>query len=73
MDKIKSADELPDIMTAKHIQNFLNVSHVTVYQMIHSAGFPVICVGQRNYRIPKEAFLEWLSSQARAYDPSSFQ
>lgn len=52
-------------LTVKDIQGILRIGQVSAYQLIHRPDFPVIKIG-RSYRIPSDAFFEWLSLQGCA-------
>lgn len=51
-------EKLPEVMTVRDLQVFLNVSKGTAYDLIKRNEFPVIRFG-RILRINKEKFLEW--------------
>lgn len=47
-------------LSVKDIAEILNVSVDVIYRIIHSnTGFPFFKVG-RQFRIPAEAFVEWI-------------
>ena len=56
--------ELPPKVNLKTVEvaEFLNVSLATVYEMIHDGGLPCVKLG-RIYRIPREAFVQWLNKK----------
>lgn len=56
-------EELPLVLTMKHIQEITGLSKPKVYELAHTHGFPVIRFG-RAMRVPREAFLRWLDEQA---------
>lgn len=58
-----SIDDLPSILTVPEAAKIARVSTGTMYQMVRIEGFPVVRFG-RAIRIPKQAFLRWLESQA---------
>lgn len=60
---IRDLQELPAILTMKHIQDVLGICKPKVYELAHTEGFPVVKLG-RAFRVPREAFLRWLDEQA---------
>jgi hypothetical protein len=62
---VKHPDKLPAVLNAKHIQSVLGLSRLKTYEVMHSAGFPVMRFG-RVIRVSKAAFFRWLDEQARA-------
>lgn len=55
-------DELPMVLTMRHIQGVLGISRPETYKLAHTRGFPVVRFG-RSIRVPREAFLRWLDEQ----------
>ena len=56
-------EELPLVLTMRHIQEITGLSKPKVYELSHTRGFPVVRFG-RALRVPREAFLRWLNEQA---------
>ena len=67
MDKVafRQAEELPLVLTPIDIAAVLGISRNTVYEVIHSKGFPAFRVGKQ-YRVSRERFLTWLDSETAA-------
>lgn len=55
-------DDIPNIMAAKDISNYLRVNVNKAYELFHREDFPSLKLGGR-YIIPREKFLEWLDKQ----------
>ena len=55
-------EELPLVLTMKHVQEITGLSKPKVYELAHTRGFPVVRFG-RALRVPREAFLRWLDQQ----------
>lgn len=53
---------LPQALTAKDIQKFLNISQAKAYQLFNTVGFPVI-VMKGTKRVLREDFLKWVEQQ----------
>jgi excisionase family DNA binding protein len=60
---ITDIEELPAVLTMRHVQEVLGISRVKAYELTHRRGFPVVRFG-RAIRVPREAFLRWLERQA---------
>jgi excisionase family DNA binding protein len=56
-------EELPLVLTMRHIQEITGLSKPKVYELAYMRGFPVVRFG-RALRVPREAFLRWLDEQA---------
>jgi predicted DNA-binding transcriptional regulator AlpA len=54
--------ELPAMLTMKHIQQFLGISHETARQIARQPDFPVFR-HRRTVRVPREEFRAWLRSR----------
>jgi excisionase family DNA binding protein len=67
LSTITDIEELPAVLTMRHVQDVLGISRVTAYQLPNRRGFPVVRFG-RVIRIPREAFLAWLNAQAGVGD-----
>jgi excisionase family DNA binding protein len=55
-------DDIPNIMAAKDISNYLRVNISKAYELFHREDFPSLKLGNR-YIIPREKFLEWLDKE----------
>ncbi|HBZ80946.1 MAG TPA: DNA-binding protein [Brevibacillus sp.] len=51
--------ELPIILTAKHIANYLHISERRAYELMDLKSFPLIRLG-RSKRVNRESFMRWL-------------
>lgn len=60
----KKTSEFPAILGASDIAEMLGINKQRVYELVRSRnrnGFPVILLGERQYRFSKEAVLEWIN------------
>ena len=57
-------EELPLVLTMRHIQEITGLSKPKVYELAHTRGFPAVRFG-RAIRVPRDAFLRWLDEQAQ--------
>ncbi|GED34212.1 helix-turn-helix domain-containing protein [Brevibacillus centrosporus] len=53
-----SRDDLPDVLEAEDIKNFLNIGINQTYELCSSGQFHVIRIGRR-IRVSKQVFLNW--------------
>ena len=55
----KAIDELPAILNAKIIKEFLGISNGTAHALLNSEGFPTLRINTRKL-VPKDAFVLWM-------------
>lgn len=53
---------LPEVLKAKDVSNFLNISIRYAYEIMEHKDFPTIRIG-RSKRVMKQDFLNWLEEQ----------
>lgn len=68
---IKSLDELPAILSAKHIAQVMGLSVPVVYDLMNSNNFPSIRVGGKRLIVSKQAFINWLDKEAQTQNECS--
>lgn len=56
--------ELPEVMKVKHVKQHLDIGRKQAYELVGQEDFPSIRPNERNIRIPKDPYLEWLEEQA---------
>jgi len=56
-------ESLPLLLKVKDIQDILNISKNSAYELVNSKNFPAIKIG-RCLRIPRDSFKEWVERQA---------
>jgi excisionase family DNA binding protein len=54
---------LPLVLKVEDVAKVMNIARGTAYELVHALGFPAVRIG-RCIRVPREAFLQWLDSQA---------
>ena len=54
-----SVEELPLFINAKQIAGYLCISKSSVYNLLHSEGFPLVMVGKR-MMVERSKFLKWI-------------
>lgn len=55
-------EELPEVLTPKHIQDILGIGRRTTYEMMENPPFHVAKVGKL-YKVSKKTFFEWLDGK----------
>lgn len=55
--------EYNEMLTVKDIKKYFHISINAAYNIIHSKGFPAICIGN-SFRVPRSVFIQWLKTQA---------
>jgi hypothetical protein len=54
--------ELPTMLRVSHIASYLDISMKSAYQLVKTPGFPLVPRLTKGWRIPRDAFLEWLEA-----------
>ena len=57
------ARELPNMLRVTHIASYLDISIKAAYQVVKQPGFPLVKLNDKSWRIPRDAFFEWLEAQ----------
>ena len=60
--KIYSNDQLPCMLNANDIKEYMRISRTQAYEQMHAVGFPLIRIGKRMLA-PRDKFLEWVEDQ----------
>lgn len=64
--KILTLEELPEIITAQHIADYLNISRRRVYELFQlkpvAGGIPNFDIGFSK-RVEKQDFIEWIQAR----------
>ena len=53
---------LPKILYVKDVAGYLRICMRLAYQLVKQPGFPLLKLTPKGYRIPRDAFLEWLEA-----------
>lgn len=61
MEDRVSIEELPDMLTAEEVSQYLRLGKVSTYKLLKSEGFPSLYINKRVV-VPKQAFLQWIDS-----------
>jgi hypothetical protein len=61
---LKKNLDLPQVMKAQDIQDFLNISRGKAYGLFKEKGFPALNIGGSK-RVYKEDFLKWVDKQKK--------
>lgn len=54
-------DELPNVINAKELSEYLGISISSTYDMMHRADFPTLHINSR-LLVTKENFRKWIDS-----------
>ena len=60
--KFTSYDDLPLMLSAPEVAEVLGISRAGAYELVSSAGFPHMKIGNR-ILVPKDKFLKWIDEQ----------
>ena len=60
--KYFSNDQLPCMLNANMIAEYMEISRAGAYELMRSEGFPLIRIGKRMI-VPKDKFLQWVDEQ----------
>ena len=65
--KYKSYDDLPLMLSAPEVAEVLGISRAGAYDLVRSAGFPDMKLGNR-ILIPKDKFIKWIDDNTEGED-----
>lgn len=57
--KYKNYEDLPLMLSVLEVGEVLGISRAGAYELIHSAGFPHIKIGNRLV-VPRDKFIAWI-------------
>jgi excisionase family DNA binding protein len=60
---VKDAQDLPLVLTMRHVQEVLGCAKDVAYRLPHVKGFPSVRIG-KSIRVPRDKFFAWLNAQA---------
>lgn len=52
-------NNLPEVLTAKDLQNYFHLSRAGAYNLLNCADFPTLHVGKRKL-VTRERLLQWM-------------
>lgn len=64
MKNLKNWNDLPLMLTAKHVSEILGLSLPLVYQLLNRASFPSIKVSDKRWVVPRDQLKLWLETEA---------
>ena len=65
--KYRSYDDLPLMLSAPEVAEVLGISRAGAYDLVRSAGFPHLKLGNR-ILVPKDKFLKWIDDNTEGTD-----
>lgn len=60
--------ELPLLLKVSDIQKILGIGRNSAYELIYRKQFPVLRLGERQIRVPKNKFVEWIKNNTKTYE-----
>jgi len=54
-------EDLPAMLNAKILKEFMGISNGTVHALLNSKGFPTLRINKRKL-VPRDAFLRWMDA-----------
>jgi excisionase family DNA binding protein len=63
-------NDLPMILKVSDIQKVLGIGKNAAYELVYQKNFPVLKLGERKIRIPKDRFVEWIKANTGFYQIS---
>ena len=55
--------QLPPMMRVAEMAAYLNVCTRVAYKLAKQPGFPLVKLSSKGWRIPRDAFFEWLEEE----------
>ena len=65
--KYRSYDDLPLMLSAPEVAEVLGISRAVAYDLVRSAGFPHMKLGNR-ILVPKDKFIKWIDDNTEGVD-----
>lgn len=65
--KYRSYDDLPLMLSAPEVAEVLGISRAGAYDLVRSAGFPHMKLGNR-ILVPKDKFVKWIDNNTEGMD-----
>ena len=65
--KYKRYDDLPLMLSAPEVAEVLGISRAGAYDLVRSAGFPHMKLGNR-ILVPKDKFIKWIDDNTEGMD-----
>ena len=63
MNTYRDYNELPLMLSVSEIEKVLGISRAGAYELVRSAGFPHIRIGNRIV-VPRDKFIKWIDEQS---------
>lgn len=61
-------NQLPMMLTVADVKRVLNIGKNAAYELIYQKNFPVLRLGERKIRIPKDDFANWIKANTTYYE-----
>ncbi len=66
----KEFEMLPMMLTVSDVQKVLGIGRNAAYELIYQKNFPVLRLGERKIRIPKDKLIAWIQANTKNYQIS---
>ena len=67
MNTYQNYSDLPLMLSVPEVGKVLGISRAGAYELVRSAGFPHIRIGNRIV-VPKDKFIQWIEAQTEVSD-----
>ena len=67
MTTYQNYNDLPLMLSVPEVGKVLGISRAGAYELVRSAGFPHIRIGNRIV-VPKDKFIQWIETQTEVSD-----
>lgn len=61
----KEINELPVLLTVPEVAKFLRIGRNAAYKLVYQKNFPILRLGPKKIRIPKEKLIEWVKNNLK--------
>lgn len=63
--KVKEKKDYPLVLTAKEVQEILNVGRRVAYELMDEEDFPCVRLGNKLKRVGRDDFFDWLQRKGQ--------
>lgn len=63
----KEINELPSLLTVTEMAKVLRIGRNAAYELVYQKNFPVLILGPKKIRVPKDELLQWIKNNTNDY------
>ncbi len=63
----KEINELPSLLTVTEMAKVLRIGRNAAYVLVYQKNFPVLILGPKKIRVPKDELLQWIKNNTNDY------